>query len=668
MKRILKKAGILLLVFLLGTAGTALLLNSESTDNRSDFNDAVFPEVMVDMNDTLINRMYGYAQPMQADFTRDSVTPLDTSKKLTFKVNPYDSEVKSFSYEIRTSDGSKVLENKKIKNLVKEDQYLSVDVEIGSDLRMNQEYSMQIALELDEGTAYYYTRVVSRSQVHASDYAAFVKYFYEACLDKESADALGSYLEPQTTGAATNYSGININSSLSEISWGNLAPQLCQEGIPVIKEINETTASVVLEYQLTSQNEDEETELYDVKEFYRMKYQDTRIYLLDFQRSANQVFDGTLPVYEDDGIILGVRDKNVEYMMNDAATVIAFVQEGDLWSYSPGNEKVNQVFSFRKLKDGDFRDSRTQHDIKIVRVTDEGDIDFVLYGYMNRGSHEGYEGIAVYHYNRDKNVVEERAFIPVSESFEFLKKDLEKLSYVNEKNVWYKSLNKALFMETLIERHGHIMDEYDPEKKIGMIVDEWGAWYTVEPGTNPGFLYQQNTMRDALIAGITLNIFNKHSDRVKMANLAQIVNVLQSVILTDGADMILTPTYHVFDMYKYHQDAMLVDSSVETETIGVEDEWQVPNLTESVSVAEDGAVHITLTNLSLDKDYEIRTILTDYQVNEVKGEIVHGEMHEMNTFETPDQVRVKEFNEVEKTAEGIKFIIPKCSVLHLEVR
>ena len=234
--------------------------------------------------------------------------------------------------------------------------------------------------------------------------------------------------------------------------------------------------------------------------------------------------------------------------------------------------------------------------------------------------------------------------------------------------VWYKSLNKALFMETLIERHGHIMDEYDPEKKIGMIVDEWGAWYTVEPGTNPGFLYQQNTMRDALIAGITLNIFNKHSDRVKMANLAQIVNVLQSVILTDGADMILTPTYHVFDMYKYHQDAMLVDSSVETETIGVEDEWQVPNLTESVSVAEDGAVHITLTNLSLDKDYEIRTILTDYQVNEVKGEIVHGEMHEMNTFETPDQVRVKEFNEVEKTAEGIKFTIPKCSVLHLEVR
>ena len=169
MKRILKKAGILLLVFLLGTAGTALLLNSESTDNRSDFNDAVFPEVMVDMNDTLINRMYGYAQPMQADFTRDSVTPLDTSKKLTFKVNPYDSEVKSFSYEIRTSDGSKVLENKKIKNLVKEDQYLSVDVEIGSDLRMNHVFFKQNAVKRDGGPSCGYGNVYKRQKQLPAD-------------------------------------------------------------------------------------------------------------------------------------------------------------------------------------------------------------------------------------------------------------------------------------------------------------------------------------------------------------------------------------------------------------------------------------------------------------------------------------------------------------------
>lgn len=234
--------------------------------------------------------------------------------------------------------------------------------------------------------------------------------------------------------------------------------------------------------------------------------------------------------------------------------------------------------------------------------------------------------------------------------------------------VWYKTLNKAYFMDELVRRHGNIMDEYDPEKKIGMIVDEWGTWYTVEPGTNPGFLYQQNTMRDALVAGITLNIFNKHSDRVKMANLAQIVNVLQSVILTDGADMLLTPTYHVFNMYKYHQDAQLLESSVETEKIGVEEEWQVPNLTESVSMDEDGKIHITLTNLSLTEDYPVDTILTDYKAEEVTGEIVHGEMMDKNTFEEKECVKVREFAGAEITEKGIHFTIPRCSVLHLTVK
>ena len=175
-------------------------------------------------------------------------------------------------------------------------------------------------------------------------------------------------------------------------------------------------------------------------------------------------------------------------------------------------------------------------------------------------------------------------------------------------------------------------------------------------------------MRDALVAGITLNIFNKHSDRVKMANLAQIVNVLQSVILTEGDKMIKTPTYHVFDLYKYHQDADLVDSSIETQTIGVDEEWKVPNLTESVSIDENGVMHVTVTNLSLEESYDIDALITDWDVKDVKGEIVTEEMHAMNTFEEPENVTVKNFDGVQITERGVKFTVPPCSVLHLELR
>lgn len=233
---------------------------------------------------------------------------------------------------------------------------------------------------------------------------------------------------------------------------------------------------------------------------------------------------------------------------------------------------------------------------------------------------------------------------------------------------WYKTLSKAWYMDELINRHSAIMDEYDPEKAIGLIVDEWGTWFNVEPGTNEGFLYQQNTIRDALVAGITLNIFNKHSDRVRMANLAQMVNVLQSVILTDGPDMILTPTYHVFDLYKEHQDGDLVESSIESEMIGMEEDYQVPELTESVSVAADGTLHITVTNASADRAIPVEALLEGHPVTEVTGKIVGGEMHEKNTFEAPDEVKVRAFDEVKIAGEGFSFTIPPCSVVHFAVR
>ncbi|MCR5250153.1 MAG: alpha-N-arabinofuranosidase [Lachnospiraceae bacterium] len=232
---------------------------------------------------------------------------------------------------------------------------------------------------------------------------------------------------------------------------------------------------------------------------------------------------------------------------------------------------------------------------------------------------------------------------------------------------WYKTMATTLFMEELIRKHEAVMIRHDKDHKVALIVDEWGTWYDVEEGTNPGFLYQQNTIRDALVAGINLNIFNKHCDRVKMANIAQLVNVLQAVILTDGDKMIKTPTYHVFDMYKHHQDAELVESYVENETIGIEDENKVPALHESVSLGKDGKLHITINNLSAEKDYEIEGIVTDSEIKGVSAEIVSGEMHEHNSFDDPERVTKKSFSDVSIKDNRICFTIPKCSVMHIAV-
>lgn len=232
---------------------------------------------------------------------------------------------------------------------------------------------------------------------------------------------------------------------------------------------------------------------------------------------------------------------------------------------------------------------------------------------------------------------------------------------------WYRTLKGTLKMEELIRRHGAIMDQYDPQKKIGMIVDEWGTWYDVEPGTNPGFLYQQNTMRDALVAGINLNLFNKNCDRVKMANIAQMVNVLQAVILTDGDRMVKTPTWHAFNLYKFHQDAELVESSVETVETGLEEGFMIPNLSESVSLGKDGRLHVTLTNASLTDAADIQAIFSETRVKSVKAAVLTGSMKAHNTFDTPDTVHAQEFTDLTVNGNQVSFTAPACSVMHLEV-
>jgi alpha-N-arabinofuranosidase len=231
---------------------------------------------------------------------------------------------------------------------------------------------------------------------------------------------------------------------------------------------------------------------------------------------------------------------------------------------------------------------------------------------------------------------------------------------------WLITLRKAARMEELIRRHGAIMDEFDPDRKVGLVVDEWGNWFDVEPGTNPGFLYQQNTLRDALAAGINFNIFNNHAERVCMANIAQTINVLQSVILTEGPKMILTPTYHVFDMYQVHRDAVKLPVHVESEDLR-----GLPAISASASMDGEDRIHVSLTNADPVKEQAVNIELRGWNIGaaaQIRGRIITSErMQDHNTFENPDAVTLKDFSGVSVSRSTLTAALPPGSLVTVEL-
>ncbi|WP_243348341.1 alpha-N-arabinofuranosidase [Parabacteroides sp. FAFU027] len=234
---------------------------------------------------------------------------------------------------------------------------------------------------------------------------------------------------------------------------------------------------------------------------------------------------------------------------------------------------------------------------------------------------------------------------------------------------YFSILENGNKMDEIITRHSQIMDTFDPAKRIGLVVDEWGAWYNVEPGTNPGFLYQQNTLRDALLAGSIINIFHKHCDRVKMTNIAQMVNVLQSIILTKDEKMLLTPTYYVFDMYKVHQDATMLPMTVNCGTYNRMDR-RLSSISSTASIDKDGAIHITLVNIDPDNGIELTCDVQGTKTTKITdGQIITGkEVQSYNTFDNPNRVKLDKFKDASYKNGTLKVKLPAKSLVTIELK
>jgi alpha-N-arabinofuranosidase len=232
---------------------------------------------------------------------------------------------------------------------------------------------------------------------------------------------------------------------------------------------------------------------------------------------------------------------------------------------------------------------------------------------------------------------------------------------------YFETLERCLNVEKALDRHIAVMDKYDPAKRVALVVDEWGTWWDVEPGTNPGFLYQQNTMRDAMVAALSLNYFNERCERIKMANIAQTVNVLQSLILTDGEKMILTPTYHVFEMFKVHHDATMLPVHLNCGSYAMEGK-ELPTVSASASKDENGKVNITLVNIDPARAVEMLIDLRGSKYRDVSGRILSApELTAHNTFDNPGAVKPKPFNEAKVRENMVSVTISPASIIVLTV-
>ena len=460
MKKKLIRAGILLVIFICGVAGFSSLMNYQSTDNKTDMETASSPSMAMMIEDTEVNRMYAYADDMDVRFVRDGLTPVGTDRSLKVSITPNGREIDSLVYEVCTSDGEQVIENNKIRSFTEEeDGRLTVEFTLSQPILMNQEYALTFTLSTEDGTWNYYTRILQRAGLSTAQYVEFVNSFYTKTFAQDDTGDLTTYLEPDTSVVSNSFRSLDIHSDVDMITWGDLNPQISRPGIPTIEDISENSGSISLTYYISVENENGEVEKYQVDEFYRMSYNQTRVYLLDFQRHVKQVLTTEQNLVSNGKINLGITDTDVQYMSDSTGTILAFVQQGDLWSYNIETNKMTRVFRFRDTGSNDERNDINRHDIKIVRVSENGDIDFILYGYMNRGQHEGQVGTSVYHYSAEQNAMEEEFFLRSLQSSEFLQKDVEKLSYVSEDGNLYLLLEGNLYRFQMEEKTYEVLQE-----------------------------------------------------------------------------------------------------------------------------------------------------------------------------------------------------------------
>ncbi len=436
MKKLILKIVSIVAAFLLGIVCMSYFQTAGNNDLTVAMSNATLPLIYMEQGGRLFNLMHGYTKPMKGNLMRDGVLPIPDDRTLKFRVESPDATVKKIAYEIRSLDTSRLIEDMEIPDYRLEDGQIHVQFQLKDLLEPGEEYLLVIRLELArEKEVFYYTRLLNTPETHLTDCLSFAEVIHDATFDKENTVAITQYLEPDSSADNNTLEHVTIHSRYKQIIWGDMEVAPASEVRLFVTELDSSITSFRMEYEVSHENESGETEIYEVQESYRVRYTDQRMYLLDYDRIMNRVFDTQLQLFSRDAIQLGILDTEVEYQKNEEENIVGFVQNGELWCFDVAQNKLSYVFGFR---DGDdLRCNYSDHGIKIIDVDESGSMYFLVYGYMNRGIHEGQSGVAVYFYDAITNSVEEHAFIESTHPFQLLQTEVGNLAYVNRQKQLY---------------------------------------------------------------------------------------------------------------------------------------------------------------------------------------------------------------------------------------
>lgn len=424
---------VLSVVFVLAIIGFSFLTNQGSADMTADMSSATLPTVSFKVADREVNRLAGHKREMNLTAVRDTIAIYGESAKLEMLIHHDIDGIDSFSYEIYTLDGEELLYQETV-DKVKETHTLKMDAKLSE----GQEGVLKITLNKGKTPIYYYTRIMKDHDYHVGDCVKYVEELHTNILNKQNEDDIKKVMESNSQGDNTTLQHVTIHSDLQHIMWGGLKPEIVNELQFEIKEAKKAYTSVLLRYQVLCAGDNNEEQLYNVKEFFKVAYGTERVYLLEYDRTMEEVFDTSNTVLSSKGVLLGIADEQMSYKVNEDGTIVAFIQANELWNYQRKEDAFSLMFSFASAEKYDERNLTDNHSIQILSMEDDGNMTFSVSGYMNRGNHEGESGIAIYYYYAGKNYIEEVAFIPGTDSSAMMKKTLGESAYYNQKqNVLY---------------------------------------------------------------------------------------------------------------------------------------------------------------------------------------------------------------------------------------